>query len=68
MSAKEKLRLLRTVLFIVAMAGVMLSWTTPVKAHVTSIVIDSTAPAYGGAAIVGRPLIRFAEGSRWEFA
>jgi len=51
MSAKEKLRLLRTLLFIVAIAGVMLSWTTPVKAHVTSIVVDSTAPAYGGAAI-----------------
>ena len=51
MSATDKLRLLKTVLFAAAIAGVMLGWGTPAEAHVASIVIDSTAPAYGGAAI-----------------
>ncbi len=48
MSAKDKFRLLKTVLFTAAAAVLMLGWGTPAEAHVTSIVIDSSAPAYGG--------------------
>ena len=51
MSARKKLRLLRNVFSILAIAVVIFGWSAPAKAHVTSIVIDSTTPAYGGVAI-----------------
>ena len=50
MSAK-KLRLATTVLLATTFAVLMLGASTPATAHLTAIVIDSSAPAYGGAAI-----------------
>ena len=50
MATKHTFCLYRTVL-LAALAVVMLGWGIPVQAQVATIVIDSQAPAYGGAAI-----------------
>jgi hypothetical protein len=47
MLAGKRFRLMKTA--VPAAAAVMLAWGTPVEARVTSFVIDSTAPSFGGA-------------------